>query len=138
MVRNAHIHSTYATGLALLLIWIVTVSCQGPAGPIGKDARLTDSLPPTIEWIAPEPGITLDSIALLQVTARDNIGVYKVAFYVAGFEFAGVLIDSIAGKYEYRWDVSDYPEAPYPLMARAWDNSRQIGTTPVRVVNVKH
>ncbi len=114
------------------------IACQGPSGPDGKDSRLTDSQPPVIDWISPAPGIDVDSSLLIQVHASDNIGVYRVSLYIAGFEFAAVLSDSAAGVYSLLWESISYPEGPYPLMARVWDDSRQTGTTPVRIIQVKH
>ncbi len=121
-----------------LLVLFAVVACEGPAGPDGKDSRLTDSLPPVIEWIAPAPGVEVDSSLLLQVHASDNIGVYRVSIYIAGFEYAGSLTDTAAGVYSLFWDATTFPEGPYPLMARVWDESRQTGTSPVVVIEVRH
>jgi len=127
--------------IAILLsaiLLILGTACQGPAGPDGKDSRLTDSLPPQIEWISPEPGVEVDSSLLIQVHAFDNIGVYRVSIYIAGFEYAGNLVDTAAGVFSILWESGNFPEGPYPLMARVWDESRQTGTTPVRIIQVNH
>jgi len=114
------------------------VACQGPAGPDGKDSLLTDSLPPQIEWILPDPGAIIDDSITVQVQATDNIGVYRVSIFIAGFEYAAVLTDTVKHVYSYFWESIRFPEGPYPLMCRVWDDSRQTGTTPVRVVQVAH
>ncbi len=124
--------------IACAIGYFLAAGCRGPAGPDGKDSKLADPLPPQIEWISPAPGVEVDTSLLLQVHAADNVGVYRVSFYIAGFEFAAILSDSAAGRYDFLWDAQGYPEGPYPLMARVWDESRQTGTTPVRVIEVKH
>ena len=123
--------------LAIVALWFFS-ACQGPAGPDGTDSHISDSLPPQIEWMSPAPGSEIDSLVLLQVRAVDNSGVYRVVFYIAGFEFAAELTDSTSGIYSLNWNAANYPEGPYPLMSRAWDESRQTGTTPVRVIYVVH
>jgi hypothetical protein len=120
------------------LILMLFAACQGPVGPDGDNARVNDSLPPTIEWIRPEPGDTVAGIDTLQVRVDDDQGIYKVAFYIAGFEFSSTLTDTVNNIYDCIWDATLYPEGPYPLMARVWDTSRLTATTPVRVVEVKH
>jgi len=122
---------------AVLLTAMVVASCQGPTGVPGDDSQLTDSLPPTIEWVSPEAGVTVSSEVMLSVRAHDDQQVYRVAFFIAGFEFAGSLTDSAQGIYSYTWDASRYPAAPYPLVAMVWDVSRQIGSTPMRMVTIQ-
>lgn len=113
-------------------------SCRGPAGSDGSDAVLTDSLPPRIEWLAPPAGAVVDSAVVLQARAADDQGIYRVSFYIAGFEFPAELTDSAQGVYSYRWQARRYPAGPYPLLGRVWDDARQIGSTHVRVVYVQH
>jgi len=122
---------------SVLLTTIAVISCKGPAGISGDDAQLADSLPPVIEWITPDAGTVVTSTVLLSAQARDDQQIYRVAFFVAGFEFAGTLTDSAQGIYDFNWDASRYPEGPYPLVAMVWDNSRQIGSTPQRIVIVR-
>jgi len=124
--------------LALLTTALFSLSCQGPAGPKGDDAVLADSLPPVIEWISPAAGIQVSGMVTLKAAAYDDQGIYRVAFFVSGFEFAGRLTNPDSGFYSADWDATLYPEGPYPLAAMVWDNSRLLGTAPERLVWVKH
>lgn len=130
--------SLLAAAIALTLASALLISCAGPTGSAGDDARLLDSLPPVIEWITPAAGDTVDTLVTLSVRATDDRGVYRVAFYIAGFEFDPQLADSAGGIYRYEWNARRYPEGPYPLTAMVWDLSRQIGSTPTLLVQVRH
>jgi hypothetical protein len=121
-----------------MLFLLMVLSCKGPAGANGDDARLVDSLPPTIEWIAPDPDVSADTILILKARAHDDHAIWKVSFFIAGFEFPAMLDDSSSGLYTYEWRCLLYPEGPYPLMVRVWDESQQIGSTPERIVQVRH
>ena len=112
------------------------VGCNGPVGPDGDDAFLIDSLSPVIEWISPAQGLITSDTVTLTARATDDHGIWRMVFYIAGFEEVGELVDSAAGIYEYTWIVNTYPDAPYPLMARAWDTSRNMATTPVVLVEI--
>ena len=114
------------------------VGCQGPAGPDGDDAFLSDSLAPVIEWLSPQPGVVIDSGATLTAHVTDDRVVWQMLFYIGGLKYDGVLTDSSAGIYSYRWNATRWPEGPYPLMARARDGDRNTSTTPVIIVQVEH
>ena len=103
-------------------------------GPDGDDAVLADSTAPLIEWIAPEAGTEVDGVVILTAYADDDQGIWKMSFYIAGFEVEGVLTDSTGGIYTYSWNTESYREGPYPLMARAKDAARNQSTTPVVIV----
>ena len=122
----------------LVAMIMMAGGCAGPAGPDGDDAVLADSILPTISWIQPEAGAAFDSLAILSVRANDDQGVWRMIFYVGGFSFTGMLVDSVEGIYQFNWSVIYYPQGPYPLMARVWDAARNQATTPVRLVYVEH
>jgi len=133
--RLLHVIFIVITAISLCLIGI---SCKGPSGPDGDDAFLIDSLPPQVEWLEPEPGVVSEDMLILSAKAKDERGVWRMVFYVGGFEQKGTLIDTTAGIYQYQWLAKLYPEGPYPLMARAWDAARNMATTPVVLVELVH
>ncbi len=126
------IASIFTSTIALM----IHSGCQGPTGPDGDDSFLQDSLAPEIEWLAPQSGeIEADTI-LLSAKATDDVEIWKMVFFIAGAERQGTLVDTSAGEYQFEWLAYLYPEGPYPLMARAWDKSRNMSTTPVILVEI--
>lgn len=127
--------------LGLLLVSTLTAlfisACQGPTGPNGEDAFLTDSLPPVIEWISPASGIVISDTLLLRARVTDDRQLWRMVFYIAGFEQEGVLVDTTDDIYEYVWLASLYPPGPYPVMGRAWDLSRNMSSSPVILLEIK-
>jgi len=133
-----------------------TAGCQGPTGPAGTNATLTDSMVPVIEWIGITPGMTVDDTLILAVNVFDNpdfvlgssggdsLIAPRTSFYIAGFEFDGesVAVDSSEAVYEFRieyiWIARLWQEGPYPLMARTWDRARNSSTTRLIIVDVDH
>jgi len=128
---------TLFAAISLLSLWELT-GCKGPSGPDGADAALTDSLPPSIIWLNPPPNSIIDTLVVLEAAAADNQGIWRMSFYIAGFEFSGTLADSARGLYRYVWNARYYPQGPYPLQARAWDAARNAASTPVCMVSVAH
>lgn len=134
------------TIVTVVLIFAVTfvLSCSGPAGPDGDNAVPPDTLYPFIKWISPDPGESVDSFITLRAQAYDlsdipdTQGVWRMVFYAGGLEFRGILTDTIRWEYSYEWIADNFPEGQYPLMARAWDGTRQHSTTPVIFINVEH
>lgn len=116
----------------------MTIGCMGQTGPDGEDAFLADSLAPQIRWLTPPPGSVIDSTVTVSAEATDDQGIWRLVFYIAGFEFQGSLIDSASGVYHYTWHAELFPDGPYPMMARAWDDARNMATTPVIQVEVNH
>ncbi|MFH0766282.1 MAG: Ig-like domain-containing protein [Calditrichota bacterium] len=95
-------------------------------------------MPPVIVWLNPSPNAVIDTTVVLEATATDNQGIWRVVFYIAGFEFPGALVDSARGLYHCLWNARYYPAGPYPLQARAWDAARNVASTPVCMVSVNH
>lgn len=128
----------YRISLSAIIIGVALVGCTGPAGPDGDDASVADSLAPRIEWLSPETGAIIDSAVVLTAIATDDKELWKMIFYIAGFDFNGELIDSVNGVFEYRWDTVHWPEGPYPLMARAWDTARNHTSTQTVLIRIEH
>ena len=124
------------TYLAVILIFFILFasSCYGPTGPDGQDAILSDSLAPVIEWIYPSPGQFNVDTLVLRARVIDDQQIWKVIFYTGGFDHQTVILDSTEGIYEYAWPLYLYPTGPYPIMARAWDISRNVAVTPVFII----
>lgn len=120
------------------LILFLFASCKGPTGPDGTDSFLTDSLPPQIDWISPEPGLFTTDTIILQARVTDDQELWRMVFYIAGFERDGILIDSAESIYAHTWITTNYPEGPYPIMGRAWDVKRNMTSTPVTLIEIEH
>ena len=130
--------NSLAIGLFLLAVF---AGCTGPAGPDGDNAVLTDSIPPAVTWLFPDPGSSVDSLVWLKAKATDDQSLWKMHFYIAGSEFIGTMkdaADSAAHIYSYQWKAFYYPEGDYPLSARAYDSARNQTVTPTIMVSVKH
>ncbi|MCF7811697.1 hypothetical protein K9N50_11985 [bacterium] len=121
-----------------LIIFMLFLSCEGPSGPDGDDAYIEDPLSPEIEWLNPTAGDTIIGVDTLRVSATDNVSILRMAFFIAGREFAGKLVDSTTGLYELSWNTDHWPSGPYPLMARVWDEARNDAETPVIIVHIVH
>lgn len=126
------------TPLFLVAILILSTGCEGPTGPDGDDAVISDTLAPVVEWIDPPVGLVIDTACTFHARAIDDQEIWRMVFYIGGFEFAGSITDSIEGIYSIRWNARLYPQGPYPLLAKAWDSSRNVGSTPVFMVYVEH
>lgn len=139
--------------LGIFGLWIgaaalAQLGCKGPAGPSGSDAVLSDSLSPGIQWLSPSADTTVDTGLVLAVRAWDRtlspMGTpvdtlpWRVAFFVASFEYPGRLADSAGFRYELSWDARRWPEAPYPVTARVWDRARNQADAPVFIIRVDH
>ena len=136
-MKRTRIAVSYVS-IFFLVLALCCLGCQGPAGPDGDDSMLSDSLAPVLTWLSPEPDLTIDSSAILSAQVVDDQEVSQVVFYIAGFEFPGILADTLSGVYVYEWSARLWPEGPYPLMARAWDVARNSAATPVVIVQVQH
>jgi hypothetical protein len=119
-------------------VFMLSIGCEGPAGPDGDDAYIEDPISPEIEWLNPTAGDTIIGVDTLCVSASDNVDILRMVFFIAGREYAGKLIDSTAGLYELPWNTDHWPSGPYPLMARVWDEARNDAETPVIIVHVVH
>ena len=124
--------------LFLVGIFILSGGCDGPAGPDGDDAVIADSVAPAVEWIDPPINMVIDTAITFQARATDDQGIWKMVFYIGGFEFPGSLTDSITSIYSVHWNARLYPEGPYPLIAKAWDTDRNAGSTPLFMVYIEH
>ncbi len=121
----------------LIALAMTFMGCNGATGPDGDDAMVLDSIPPFIEWIIPTQDTTLTGSFDLLVKAGDDKGIWRLVFYVGGHDFESVLIDSTNGIYGFNWEVSLFPTAPYPVLARVWDDYRNRSSTQTILVNVE-
>jgi len=126
----------------IALAIILHLGCNGPTGADGEDAFIADSTSPMLVWQSPSNGDTLysteesqDTSVALVATAVDENSIWRMVFFIGGFEKKGILIDSAAGSYNVIWNYGLYPVGPYPLMARCWDEAGNMSTT--RIVQVE-
>lgn len=93
-----------------------------------------DTQRPTASISAPLAGATVSGLALVNVTAADNVGVARVELSANG---TTVAIDS-AAPYSFSWNSTGVPNGMATLVARAYDaagNSAASASVAVNVAN---
>jgi hypothetical protein len=96
--------------------------------------NVRDTQPPTVNITSPSNGSTVSGYTNIVASATDNEGVTKVYFYVDG-----VLkrIDTYS-PYSYFWNSRSVSNGSHTLMAKAYDPSNNVGTSPIVTVNVSN
>jgi thermitase len=89
-----------------------------------------DTTAPTVGIDSPLSGATVSGMAVIDVTASDDVGVTKVDLYVDGVFF----VTDNASPYSFAWDTSTVPNGSHTLNAVATDAAgNSAGTTPISV-----
>jgi len=106
------------------------------AGNVGSAAVTVtvanaDEEAPSVEWVKPADGAVLSGVVTLEVSARDNVAVQRVAFY-AGENLLGEDTDGSDG-YTLDWDTTGYPDGAVKLEARAYDAAGNVGSAAITV-----
>lgn len=118
-----------------LPVFIVFLGCEGPQGPAGKDAEITDLSPPEIYWEHPIGGDTLRIQDTLRVQAFDNVGIDSIVFFVNGVRnFRNVSLSIRNAPYIKPWNTNYLTAGNYSLTAYAYDLSGNIGMSPTILV----
>jgi thermitase len=93
-----------------------------------------DTTAPTVAITGPVDGATVSGMAVVDVTADDNVGVVKVDLYVDGIYF----VSDTAAPYSFAWDTTTLADGAHTLWAVASDaanNSAGSGPIAVTVSN---
>jgi len=93
-----------------------------------------DKNPPTVQITNLKDNSTLSGIVTIQVNATDNVGVIRVEFYIDGNKIG----EDISSPYEYNWDTDSYANGIHLVMVKAYDNTGNVGESPVITVNVQN
>jgi subtilisin family serine protease len=91
-----------------------------------RGVATVDSQPPTVSILSPSGG-TLGGIVSVEVEAKDNIGVTRTELYVNGALHAS----DIAAPYSFSLDTSTLSDGNVALIAKAYDQAGNLGTSSV-------
>ena len=97
-----------------------------------KAAAGADTQAPAVSIVSPAGGITVSGLALVDVSASDNVGVTKVELRANGNLVA---TDSVA-PYQFSWDTSTSANGSVTLTTVAYDAAGNSKTSTAIVVNV--
>jgi hypothetical protein len=99
-----------------------------------KIDNVRDTQPPTVNITSPSNGSTVSGYTNIVASATDNEGVSKVYFYVDGILKR---IDTYS-PFTYYWNSRSVSNGSHTLMAKAYDPSNNIGTSPTVTINVSN
>ncbi len=88
-------------------------------------ALTNDQTPPTVSLSAPAQGAIVFGGVDLSATASDNMRVTRVEFYVDGT----LLATDTTSPYTHTWDSTASVDGTHTLMARAYDQRDNVGTS---------
>jgi subtilisin family serine protease len=89
-----------------------------------RTAVATDTQSPMANISSPTGG-TVKGIATVNVSASDNVGVSKVSLFVGGT----LLASDVAAPYSFSWDTMTRADGSTTLVAKAYDDSGNVGTS---------
>jgi hypothetical protein len=98
-------------------------------------SKFADLTLPTVAFIAPTNGSTVNKSVEVNVTASDKVGIDFVELYIDGNYMATLHLPP----YSYTWDTTKYADGDHDLRARAYDRVWNIAdaSIKVKVKNVK-
>ena len=95
-----------------------------------KNAVVTDTQAPSVSITSPQNGAVLKGIAIIDITANDNIGVSRVDLYLGGTLVAS---DTLS-PYSFSVDTLSRTDGAYNLVAQAYDATGNMGSSnPVSI-----
>lgn len=112
--------------------YIITAKAYDAAGNVGQSSAVTvtvnnpvaDITAPTVAIISPlNNAIFSGSVAAVQVSATDSVGVSKVEFYVNSILKA----TDTASPYTFTWNTATLTNGSYTLTAQAYDAAGNVG-----------
>ena len=106
---------------------IVAVAADA-AGNVGVSVpvTVTTANPPVVTLTAPPAGSVVSGVVVVAASASDNVGVARVDFYVDG----GLVGTDSAAPYEAAWTSAASPDGGHVLLAKAYDQAGNLGTSP--------
>ncbi len=109
------------------------------AGNVGQSSAVSvslvnDTTTPTVSMTAPGTNSTLSGTVTISATASDNVGVSKVEFYKDG----ALLYAGNVAPFSYSWNTMSVSNGSYSLLAKAYDNSGNIGQSSSVAVTVNN
>ena len=96
--------------------------------------NVPDIQPPTVNITSPLNGATVSGYVFIIASATDNEKVAKVYFYIDGV----LKYIDYYPTYYYYWNSATVSDGSHNLVARAYDEAGNIGTSPTVAVNVSN
>ncbi len=93
-----------------------------------------DTTPPTLAMTAPLYGASVSGMAVVDVTADDNVGVVRVDLYLDGTFF----VSDTSAPYSFAWDTTTIPNGTHTLLAVASDAANNSASTASITVTVSN
>ncbi|HKW98512.1 MAG TPA: Ig-like domain-containing protein [Bryobacteraceae bacterium] len=119
----------------------LTVKAYDAAGNVGSAAVTVtvnnpvvappaDTQPPVVAITSPLNGTSVSRTVAVNVSARDNVGVTRVAIYIDGVQ----VYNGTAAPYTYNWNTHKASSGNHTITATAWDAAGNAGhALPVTV-----
>jgi Big-like domain-containing protein/fibronectin type III domain protein len=118
--------------------YIITAKAYDAVGNVGLSTVsvnvVNDVTPPTISYSTPVQGSSVNGLVTVSCNASDDVGVYKVEFYVNGAMGAA----GNTAPYNYQWDTKTVSNGSYTLTAKAYDAAGNVGQSAAVTVTVNN
>jgi beta-mannanase len=101
----------------------------------GSSTGIADTTAPNVSLTGPTNGQTVSGTITLAASAKDDVAVSKVEFYISG-KIAGPGVT--ASPYNYSWDTTTVANGSYQLWAKAYDTAGNVGTSATVAVTVSN
>jgi hypothetical protein len=115
--RTAGVKGMKRILMALCVIGMGIVFSACP-GLFGKDEKA-----PSVSITSPTAGSQVSGVVLVQASATDDVGVYKVVFMVDGTP----IYEDKSAPYEAYWNTATYAAGTHYLKAEAYDPTGNVG-----------
>ncbi len=94
----------------------------------------TDTIAPTSNITAPDPGATISGTFNVTANASDNVGVDHVVFVVDSTEVAS----DVVAPYSYSWNTATLANGTHRLWVKAYDAAGNVGQSAILSINVNN
>jgi chitodextrinase len=94
------------------------------AWALGPDIASSDATPPTSSVSAPSRGATVSGVVTVSAQGSDNVGVYRVGFYVDGVYQS----EDNSSPFTYSWDTTRLSNGVHWVNVVAYDQSGNYGS----------
>jgi peptidoglycan/xylan/chitin deacetylase (PgdA/CDA1 family) len=122
---------TAATALSVGLSIMAAGSITSDAYSLVDD-QAVDTTPPTASISAPADGATVTGITPIWAEVSDNVGVYRVRFYLDGIQLGTRVLTS----YRWNWDTATASPGVHQLAVQAEDAAGNATRSPSITVTV--
>lgn len=113
------------------VLFVSNLNCVpvGTGDNCATSAAPSDTEGPTVDITAPAESSVVEGVVGVAASAKDNVGVAKVDFYVNGTLKAS----DTSAPYSFNWDTKVTANGKVQLMAKAYDVSGNAGSDSIQV-----